>query len=246
MNTVKTKSSELALYIKGDKNASRLAIVIPGRLDTKDYVAMTAAVDYLAEKGYYALSFDPPGTWESPGGIELYTTTNTQKAIEELIELYGNRPTILIGHSRGGTHAMLAGTKNPAVTHYVAIMSHSGPSRVGMPEQGHKYILSTRDTPPGISRTTERIEFQLPLAYFEDQEQYDAKPLLKTSTKPKLFFYGTNDVLVSEKSVRETYTISAEPKMIQKIETEHDYRLHPEAINQINLAIGNFLDEYKQ
>ena len=86
MKIIKTKTFELAVYEKGDPNSSKLAIVIPGRLDTKDYIHNTSLVDYLANRGYFALSFDPPGTWESPGDIELYTTTNLIKSVDELIE----------------------------------------------------------------------------------------------------------------------------------------------------------------
>lgn len=245
MSLIQTNRFKLAIYAKGDINANKLAIIIPGRLDTKDYIAMTSVVDYLADRGYYALSFDPPGTWESPGDIELYTTTNIQKAINELIEYYGNKPTILVGHSRGGSHAMLAGTQNPHVTHFVAIMSHVGPSHVGTPKDGQDYVLSSRDLPPGTSRTTERKEFKLPLSYFEDQEKYDATDWLKTSPKHKLFFYGTQDDLVSEASVKEMYELSADSKMIHGVNTEHDYRLHPEAIKEVNEIIGEFLDKYE-
>lgn len=246
MSLIKTATFELAIYARGNKSAKKLAIVIPGRLDTKDYAAMRSAVDYLADLGYYALSFDPPGTWESPGGIELYTTTNTQKAINELIEFYGNKPTILVGHSRGGSHAMLAGTRNAHVTHFVAVMSHAGPSRIGMPKEGQEYVISYRDLPPGTERTKERKEFKLPATYFIDQEQYDALPALKVSDKPKLFIYGTKDVLVSQEGVQSMFDTAAEPKMIHGVATEHDYRLHPEAINEVNSTIGKFLDTYSK
>lgn len=240
--TIKTPSFELAAYIKGNPEATKLAIVNPGRLDTKDYIHMTSLVDYLANKGYLALSFDPPGTWESPGGIELYSTTNVCKAIDEIIEYYGNRPTIVVGHSRGGTHALLAGTTNPHVTHYAAIMSHHGPTAIGLPKQGEAVSVSHRDLPPGTARTTEQKEFTLPVKYFTDQAQYDALSDLKVSKKPKLFIYGQRDELVSAESVYDMYNQSSEPKMIHGVDVEHDYRLHPQAILEVNQTVGTFLD----
>lgn len=241
---VLTKSFELAVYAKGDKQAPKLAIVIPGRLDTKDYVHMKSLVDYLASRGYCALSFDPPGSWESPGGIEAYTTTNTLQAIDELIALYGNRPTLLVGHSRGGSNALLAGTTNAHVTHIVAIMSHTGPTTVGLPADKHSSSPTTRDMPPGTERTSERVPFDLPYAYFADQLQYDSLPALKDCSKPKLFFYGTRDVLVSKENVEAAYNASAEPKMIHALAAEHDYRLDPARIEEVNTVIGSFLDRY--
>jgi len=57
-----TRSFKLAAYIQGKPTADGLAIVLPGKLDTKDYAHMQSHVDFLAERGYLALSFDPPGT----------------------------------------------------------------------------------------------------------------------------------------------------------------------------------------
>jgi pimeloyl-ACP methyl ester carboxylesterase len=135
MNVIKTKSFELAVYAKGDPNSPKLAIVVPGRLDTKDYIHNTSLVDYLAQLGYYAVSFDPPGTWESPGGMELYTSTNCIEAVNELIEHFGNKPTVVAGHSRGGTVAMLAGTTNQHITHIIPIFSYYGEPSDPEPER---------------------------------------------------------------------------------------------------------------
>src|SRR3989338_7888190 len=150
MKILKTKNFELAVYEKGDFNSPKLAIAIPGRLDTKDYIHNTSLVDYLASRGYFALSFDPPGTWESPGDMSLYTTTNLIKSVNDLIEFFGNKPSLVAGHSRGGTIAMLVGPKNPHVTHFVSIFSY-----YGAPESPKKEnivngkIVSYRDLPPG-------------------------------------------------------------------------------------------------
>ncbi len=81
VDIIKTPSFELAVYIKGKSDAKKLALVLPGRLETKDYPHMRSHVNYLAKRGYLALSFDPPGTWDSPGEIEFYTMTNYLKAI---------------------------------------------------------------------------------------------------------------------------------------------------------------------
>ena len=70
MNLIKTESFQLATYSQGDSESKKLALVLPGKLDTKDYSHMKSHVKYLAIMGYFALSFDPPGTWESKGDIK--------------------------------------------------------------------------------------------------------------------------------------------------------------------------------
>lgn len=39
------------------------------------------------------------------------------------------------------------------------------------------------------------------------------------------------------------YDTSAEPKKIHELDTEHDYRLHSEIIDEVNKVLGEFLDE---
>lgn len=241
---LKTASFELALYVKGDPSAEKLAIVIPGRLDTKDYIHNTSLVNALAARGYYALSFDPPGTWESPGSIDLYTTTSCIKAVEELIAHFGNKPTALLGHSRGGTVAMLVGPAHPAVTHFAAIFSYFGAPSDPEPERiENGALVSYRDLPPGTERTSEQKRFDLPLSYFEDGAQYDALPGLRTCLKPKLFLYGTQDTMNDPADVKTAYAESAEPKRMEAIDAEHDYRLSMQAVEKVNAAVERFLAE---
>lgn len=245
MNTVKTENFDVAIYAKGDPASARLAIVTPGRLDTKDYLHNISLVDYLATRGFYAISFDPPGTWESPGSIDLYTTTNCIRVVGELIEHFGNKPTLLAGHSRGGTIAMLAAPKNPHVTHFIPIMSYYGAPSAPEPDRiENDALVSYRDLPPGTTKSENPKRFDLPLAYFKDGQQYDALEGLKTCIKPKLFFYGIQDVMNDPGDVKVAYEYSAGPKMMHPLNSEHDYRLHPEMVAEVNEVVGQFLDKY--
>ncbi len=60
MNLIKTKSFELAVNTKGNEHSNKIAILLPGRLDTKDYACFDSHIEYLARKGFFAISFDPP------------------------------------------------------------------------------------------------------------------------------------------------------------------------------------------
>lgn len=233
---IKTKSFELAVTSQGNANSERLLLCLPGRLDTKDYAHMQSHLEYFSQRGYFGVSFDPPGTWESGGDISLYTTPNYLAAIHELIEHYGNRPTVVMGHSRGGTMAMLAGVSNEHVTHIVAVMSHWGPS--GRPETDKNVHISKRDIPPGIERTVEQKVFELPMSYFDDPTDYSG---LDTCTKPKLLFAGKDDVLIPPEYVQEVLAAAGEPKTYHELDSEHDYRLHQEIIDEVNQKTEAFL-----
>ncbi|MCX6804180.1 MAG: alpha/beta hydrolase [Candidatus Diapherotrites archaeon] len=238
MNTLKVKSFELAVYAKGTPDSEKLALVLPGRLDTKDYLHMHSHVDYLSSKKYYALSFDPPGAWESPGGIKLYTMTNYLKAINEIITHFGNKQTVLMGHSRGGSMAMLAGTQNKYVSHIIAAMSNSQPSQINKKLKDKDFAINYRDNPFGG-----KIKFELPLSYFEDAAQYTMLDALSKCSKPKLYFLGKKDTIVTPESVRNAYAKSANPKQLYEIDSGHDYRFQADKIEEINKVIGMFLDK---
>lgn len=245
MDLIKTKSFELAILSRGNKDSEKLAILIPGRLDTKDYANFISHAEYLANRGFFALAFDPPGTWESPGGIGLYTTTNYLKAIDELIEYFGNKPTLLLGHSRGASVAILASMSNPAVVGIVLVMANYGTPTTPSEDAIQKgFQVSYRDLPPGTSKTKEQKEFALPIAYWKDGERYNPVQAFKKCTKPKLLIYGTQDEFTSPNTVKELYEAIPEPKMIKEVDSNHDYRYHMGIIEEVNTEIGLFLDRY--
>ena len=242
MGMVKTKSFELAVNAKGNPNASKLALLLPGRLDPKDYINFEKHAQYLAGKGFYAIAFDPPGTWDSPGGIELFTTTNYIKTVNELIEYFGNKPTLLLGHSRGGATAILAST-NPNVTGIVLVLaSYEAPSEPDSLENGVQ--IEYRDMPPGDKKTEEQKKFELPLEYFTDGQKYNPLEVLKACTKPKLLFSGTDDEYYTPEEVKEIYDSLLDPKKYHKLNTDHDYRYRPEVIEEVNRGLKRFLHTY--
>lgn len=248
MGRVKTKSFELAVYTQGPVDSLKLALVLPGRLDTKDYPHLRSLVDYLGNRGYYAVSFDPPGTWESGSDIRLYTMTNYLLAINELIACYGNKPTLLVGHSRGGSMAVLAGVRNRWVSKFVSVMgvcSYAPGKYRGYPDKEWQrlgYKVNKRDLPENPGQF---VEYRLPYAFLEDSLQYDMYEELKICTKPKLFIYGEHDDLVKPELVKEVCGVAAEPKEIAGISSDHDYRLHDSLIVEVNKLIGKFLDKYE-
>lgn len=246
MSIIKTESFRLAVNIKGDLNSNKIAILLPGRLDTKDYQCFDRHLEYLAGKGFFAVCFDPPGTWDSPGSIKLLTTTNYIKSTNELIDYYGNRPTLLIGHSRGGATAILVGNENPATIGIVAIMPSLGAPSYPSPEEirGDVY-WDSRDLPPGTKKTVEQKKFEVPLGYFSDGEKHDDAKVLRVCTKPKLIFYGTKDEFNPSDEVKEVFDKAPGPKMLHGLTCTHDYRYYPEIVEEVNKVIGDFLIKNK-
>lgn len=129
---------------------------------------MISHMEFLASRGFYAISIDPPFSWESPGDIQNYTTTNYLKAVNELLDHF-DRPTLLIGHSRGGAVSILA-SGNSHVKAVAPIMATYGAASSPSQAAIDAGVYTTyRDLPPGDKKTAER-KFTLPLTYFADSE----------------------------------------------------------------------------
>lgn len=244
MEIIKTPSFELATISAGDPHSQRTALLIPGRLDTKDYVNFVSHMDCLARLGYYAIAYDPPGTWESPGEVE-YTTTNLIKTVNELIGYLGNRPTLLLGHSRGGQIASLVGAAHHAVTSLVLVNASYGPPSPPNPRNIHDgYLMEYRDIPPGDRKTEQQREFRLSLNYFADGAQYDPLPRLKSCNKPKLLIVSTDDEWTKPDTVKRVYDAIPEPKMFYEMSGHHDYRRDANAIHEVNTMLETFVQQY--
>jgi hypothetical protein len=231
-----TKSFTIGVYAKGNKKSEKLALVLPGQLDTKDYPHMKSHVNMLEKLGFFALSFDPPGTWESPGSIDIYNMTNYDKAINEIIEHYGNKPTVVIGHSRGGSMAILAGINNKHVKGFVSIFSAADYT-----DYNRYKKESFRDLPENPNK---RKSFILPKSFVEDSKKYNMLPRLKNCYKPKLFVFGKYDNLIKPVYIKEAYDISAQPKELVEFDSDHDYRKDPKLIEEMNEVIISFIKKY--
>lgn len=244
MGIIQTPSFKLATISAGNPDSEKISTMIPGRLDTKDYINFTSHMKYLADRGYYAVAFDPPGTWESQGDVE-FTTTNLVKAVNELIEHFGSKPTLLLGHSRGGQTAMLVGTTNPSVNGLVMVnASYGPPSPPDQKKVQNGYLIEHRDIPPGDRKTEEQREFHLSLNYFTDGAQYDPIPGMKSCIKPKLLINAVDDEWNEPEEIRAIFDVIPEPKMLHEMEGKHDYRRDAKRIEEVNQVLGEFIQKY--
>jgi len=242
MKLVKTVSFELAIYEKGDPNSKKLALVLPGRLDTKDYIHITSLVEKLAQLGFYAISFDPPGSWESSGNYSAYSTTNYLTATNELIQKLGNRPTFLAGHSRGGANAMLASAANDCVKGLALIMaSYANASAPMSGDIKNGEYITTRDLPPGHDKNAPRKEMKLSLDYFKDSKKFKPVQALQEFTGPKLLIAASQDEFTPPNSVKNIYDKLSEPKEYIEIDSYHDYRFSTVALKAVNDAVTKFV-----
>lgn len=242
MKLVNTKNFQIAVNEYGDSNSDRVCILMPGRLDTKDYANFVSHGNFLANLGYYIIAIDPPYTWESPGDLHDYTTSAYVQAINELIELLGNKKILLLGHSRGGASAMLA-SANPRVEAIVLVnAAYGSPTPPDKNKLVDGYLPESRDIPPGDKRTEEQRKFMLPMAYFEDGNKHDPVDALKAFKGAKLLIHATHDEFCSPNKVKAIYNELGEPKKYIEVDCTHDYRLFSEVIEQVNQSLKELIE----
>ncbi len=241
MQILETNNFEVAANIKGDPNAKQVVILMPGRLDTKDYANFVSHLNVLASEGFYAAAIDVPGTWDSPGDIANYSTSTYIQTVNELIDYFGNRPTVLLGHSRGGATAMLA-SENPNVVGLVLVnAAYGNPSAPDQASVESNVHPEGRDLPPGNVRTKEQKHFDLPMNYFEDGAKYNPSQALANFDGLRLLIHGTKDEFVPIDKVKSIYSSLSDPKMFLEVDSAHDYRLYPEVIEEVNEALRDFI-----
>ena len=54
-------------------------------------------------------------------------------------------------------------------------------------------------------------------------------------------FYSDQDEFTEVEKMKKIYQQIPDPKMIYKIDSEHDYRLHAEIIDEVNQVVGKFI-----
>ena len=92
--------------------------------------------------------------------------------------------------------------------------------------------------------TEQKKKFEMSLNYFEDGATYNDAEVLKLCIKPKIIFYSTHDEFNTPKEVKEIFISISEPKELHSINCTHDYRLHPEVVEEINKKVGTFIDTH--
>jgi len=164
--------------------------------------------------------------------------------VQELIEHFGNRSTLLVGHSRGGAIAQLC-SDNPRIVGLVlAMASYEAPTAPDLAKTDGDTFMDVRDLPPGETRTKNKKQMATPMSYFRDAVQYNQVEVLKKFLGPKLMICGTRDEFITPEKVKKVFDSLNEPKVYLELDSVHDYRLDSNILERINGTIADFVDKY--
>lgn len=219
----------------------KLVLLLPGYLDSPDYLHMLTFEKGLKEMGYVVERLDPCNLWKT-GDVENYTITNFIKQIKERIDFYKDQnpeEIVLIGHSNGAFTSLVAGARIPEVTKIIALCPP--PNKDG---SEHKWVngvrVSKRDLP---DNPNEFREFAIPDTHIKDAIQYSAVEDVKKINKPIMVFIALDDTVVKPKWTEEIVSNANNPYVVRQPDMGHDFRFSQKECDIVFSEIKKFLEK---
>jgi pimeloyl-ACP methyl ester carboxylesterase len=235
-------------WVRAAPRSETLAVLIPGFLDSRSWAGTRTLAVELQSSGRTAVSFDPRGTFRTPGDPEqIKPSVQVCDTISAIGMVRPHRRTVLIGHSFGASIALLAAAEDPRVTEVVAIMP---PRCFVWPRDYDAARDSWRRTKirrfdvvaPGSSV---QWRFKVPHSVVDDAVERNLPATLRKLRHDQriLFIAGRDDTVIPAATVEE---LSIECHNARKtfvvLPVGHDYRDHPEQLRMVNAAVLHWLD----
>lgn len=179
---------------------------------SKNFRAVRNISDSLAEKGFGVLSLDFTGLGESEG---LFEETNFSSSVDDLLSAVAylrenhDAPRLLVGHSLGGTAALMASGSIPELAGVATVGSPSMPAHVTrLFESEIDEIRSRGYADVSIGGRPFRVKEQ----FIDDVAKQDLSSLLSKGGKAFLFLHSPQDKIVSIDNAAELYAAARHPK----------------------------------
>jgi len=218
----------------------KVALLLPGYLDSPDYLHLKIFEKRLNELGYTVERLDPCHLWET-GDVNNYSITNYIQQIREKVESYKEQnpeEVVLIGHSLGGFTSIIAGSRIPEVTKIISLCPP--PDRIGpsLRWEENKPRHSERELPddPKQFRT-----FDVPYTFVIDGLQYSAAEEVKNIHKPIMIFIALEDKSIPPADTEQIVANANNPYVVRQPNMGHDFRNSQEECNIVMAEIEKFL-----
>ncbi|MFA6072431.1 MAG: alpha/beta hydrolase, partial [Janthinobacterium sp.] len=145
----------------------KVALLLPGYLDSPDYLHLITFDKRLKELGYVVERLDLGNLWAT-GDASDYTVTHFIREIRTKVNFYQGQSVseiVVIGHSRGAFTAIIAGSRIKGIDKIVALCPPPDikASVKKWINKGNR--VSKRDLP---DNSDENREFSIPHRYVED------------------------------------------------------------------------------
>ncbi len=189
---------------------------------TKDTITTFRISRALAEQGYAVLRFDFTGLGNSKGEFSQSNfTTNVADimAAVDYLRAHHQPPSLLMGHSLGGTAAIEAAIQVDEVMAAVTVASPSQPDHV-LHHFGAALTMLEQGIPASIDVAGEHYDIEP--QFIEDLHKYQMQQRFSHMNKPTLIFSVIDDALVKgSNAVELAQWINAETTLIELKNSDH-------------------------
>lgn len=218
----------------------KLVLLLPGYLDSPDYLHMLTFEKRLKELGYMTERLDPCNLWKT-GNSKNYSITNYLKQIKDRMSFYKSQNStevILIGHSLGGFVSIIAGSRINEVTKIVALCPPPDRKYSNQEWKKGEVKYSKRDLP---DNPQEFREFEVPYSFVEDGLQYSAEEEVKKIHKPLMIFIALEDTIVPSNLTERIIANANNPHVVRQKNMGHNFRCSKEECKTVMAEIEKFL-----
>ena len=200
------------LEMPADRHPHNYAIFAHCFTCNKNLLAVKNISRALTANGFAVLRFDFTGLGESEGDFE---NTNFSGNVADLVaaahylEKTYDAPTLLVGHSLGGTAALFAAAEITSIKAVATIGAPSNPIHV-------KHLF--KSTIPEIKASGKAVvnlsgrDFTIKKQFLDDLEHKSLAVVVKNMRKPILILHSPQDETVDIKNAEEIYIAAHHPK----------------------------------
>lgn len=179
---------------------------------SKNLTAIRHISRALTANGFGVMRFDFTGLGESEGDFaETNFSGNIQDLVvaAEYLKDHHQAPTLLIGHSLGGTAVLYASQHIPSIKAVATIAAPSSPTHVKRLLKGSLEEIEQRGT--AIVKLGER-EFTIKKQFLDDLDKTPLSELLQTFMHSILVLHSPQDNIVGINNAEEIYKSARHPK----------------------------------
>lgn len=198
----------------------------------------------LTANGFGVFRFDFTGLGESDGDFE---NTNFSGNVDDLISAANfltenfRAPTVIIGHSLGGTAAIFAASKISAIKAVATIGAPSNPKHV------QNLLRSNIDEIKANGKAVVDLggrEFTIKKQFLDDLETQSLPDVAKNLNKALLIIHSPQDSTVEIKNAEEIYVAAKHPKSFVSIDGADHLLLKKEDSLYVGNLIANWTKRY--
>ena len=209
---------------------------------TKDTITVFRISRMLAQLGIAVLRFDFTGLGGSQGDFaQTNFTTNVADVHTAVAWLSDNyeAPSLLIGHSLGGTAMLEAAMHIDSIRAVATIASPSQPDHV-LHHFGHALTMLEQGIPASIEVAGRHYEIEP--QFLDDLHRYDMRQRLASLHKPVLIFRVVHDTLVDSENADEIDAWTGGPSRIVTLDKADHLLSNREDTEYVANEISNWFE----